>query len=119
MTLTIMERKLFLAPIGDSSQRVLDIATGTGIWAIDFADEYPSAEVIGNDLSPTQPSMSISAPPCQTTTNEYLCRVPPNLRFIVDDIESEWAYDTPLDFHPCSLSVLFYQGFQEVVEAML
>lgn len=28
MTLTIMERKLFLAPIGESPQRVIDIATG-------------------------------------------------------------------------------------------
>ncbi|KAL1961874.1 hypothetical protein VTN77DRAFT_954 [Rasamsonia byssochlamydoides] len=82
MTLTIMERKLFFAPIGPSLQRVLDIATGTGIWAIDFADEYPAAEVIGNDLSPIQPSM-----------------VPPNLRFLVDDIESEWTYENnPFDF---------------------
>lgn len=36
MTLTIMGRKLFLAPIGKSPQRVLDLATGTGIWAIQF-----------------------------------------------------------------------------------
>lgn len=27
----------------------------TGIWAIDFADEYPSADVLGNDLAPSQP----------------------------------------------------------------
>ncbi|GKT45993.1 uncharacterized protein ColSpa_06174 [Colletotrichum spaethianum] len=25
--------------------RVLDIGTGTGIWAIDFGDEHPDAEV--------------------------------------------------------------------------
>ncbi|KAL1986789.1 hypothetical protein VTN96DRAFT_5654 [Rasamsonia emersonii] len=81
MTLTVMERKLFLAPIGPSPQRVIDLGTGTGIWAIDFADQYPSAEVIGVDLSPTQPSM-----------------VPPNLRFLVDDIEAEWAYESPFDF---------------------
>lgn len=36
LNLKMMERKLFLAPIGPSPQRVLDIATGTGIWAIDF-----------------------------------------------------------------------------------
>ena len=36
MVLTIMKRKLFLAPIGPSPQRVIDIGTGTGIWAIDF-----------------------------------------------------------------------------------
>ncbi|KAL6406533.1 putative SAM dependent methyltransferase [Ilyonectria robusta] len=30
-----------LAPLSDKPQRVLDIGTGTGIWAIDFA-EYAS-----------------------------------------------------------------------------
>ena len=33
-----MEGRLFYAPIGQSPQRVLDIATGTGIWAIDFGN---------------------------------------------------------------------------------
>lgn len=36
MMLTMLDRELFLAPIGDSPGRVLDLGTGTGIWAIDF-----------------------------------------------------------------------------------
>lgn len=53
----------------------------TGIWAINFADEHPSAEVIGTDLSPIQPHW-----------------VPPNLRFEIDDAESEWAYESKFEF---------------------
>ncbi|KAK2011625.1 S-adenosyl-L-methionine-dependent methyltransferase [Colletotrichum eremochloae] len=71
--------KLFLAPIGDKPQRVLDLGTGTGIWAIDFADEFPSAEVIGVDISPIQPGW-----------------VPPNCRFQIDDFEEEWTW--PLEY---------------------
>jgi len=77
-----MGDRLFFAPIGATPQRVIDIGTGTGIWAIEFADEFPSAQVIGNDLSPTQPSS-----------------VPPNLQFYVDDVEDQWLYeDNPFDF---------------------
>ncbi|PWI64073.1 hypothetical protein PCL_00020 [Purpureocillium lilacinum] len=66
--------KLFKAPI-DRFDRVLDIGTGTGIWAIDMADEFPSAEVIGTDISPEQPSW-----------------VPPNCVFHIDDAQLKWTY---------------------------
>ncbi|KAL1990673.1 hypothetical protein VTN49DRAFT_6512 [Thermomyces lanuginosus] len=81
LCLKMLHRKLYLAPI-KRPQRVIDLATGTGIWAVDFADEHPEAQVIGCDLSPIQPSL-----------------VPPNVKFLVDDVESEWAYDRdPFDF---------------------
>ena len=51
--------KLHLAPIPEDVQNVLDVGTGTGIWAIDFADEYPSARVVGTDLSPIQPGLYV------------------------------------------------------------
>ena len=54
---------------------MLDVGTGTGIWAIDFADQFPGAAVIANDLSAIQPTW-----------------VPPNLSFEIDNAESEWAY---------------------------
>jgi len=76
--------KLFLAPIGEHPQRILDLGTGTGRWAIDVGDMYPEAEVVGNDLSPIQPSM-----------------VPPNVRFEVDDVESPWTHSAPFDFIHC------------------
>lgn len=73
--------KLFLAPIPDGVQEVLDVGTGTGIWAMDFADEYPSARVTGTDLSPIQPGF-----------------VPPNLSFYVEDMEATWSDTRKYDF---------------------
>ncbi|KAK1485031.1 hypothetical protein CCUS01_15364 [Colletotrichum cuscutae] len=40
--------------------RVLDVGTGTGIWAVQFGDDHPEADILGIDLSATQPS---SVPP--------------------------------------------------------
>ncbi|KAF2471728.1 S-adenosyl-L-methionine-dependent methyltransferase [Lindgomyces ingoldianus] len=71
--------KLFLAP-HRNFHKVLDVGTGTGIWAIEMGDAFPQAEILGNDLSPIQPSW-----------------VPPNVRFEVDDFESQWAFSTPFD----------------------
>lgn len=34
----MMHGKIFLAPIGPNPGRVIDIGTGTGIWAIDFGN---------------------------------------------------------------------------------
>lgn len=48
--LLITNGDLYQAPIDDPyTAKVLDLGTGTGIWAIDFANDYPDAEVIGMD----------------------------------------------------------------------
>ncbi|KAF7190415.1 Secondary metabolism regulator laeA [Pseudocercospora fuligena] len=54
---------------------ILDVGTGTGIWAIEMGDLYPEAEVVGTDLSPIQPQF-----------------VPPNVRFVIDDATDEWTF---------------------------
>lgn len=36
--LLLCDNKLHLAPIGKNPQRILDIGTGTGIWAMDMAE---------------------------------------------------------------------------------
>jgi SAM-dependent methyltransferase len=73
----ILGGKLTTAPIGTNPQRILDVGCGTGIWSIEAGtiipfkmsreesapltflpgDEFPSAQVLGVDLSPIQPSM--------------------------------------------------------------
>ncbi|KAK7409516.1 hypothetical protein QQX98_008300 [Neonectria punicea] len=72
----MLDDKLYLAPIGDNPQQVLDIGTGSGIWAIDMADQFPSAHIIGTDISPTQPVW-----------------VPPNVSFQIDDAQLDWTFE--------------------------
>jgi methylase of polypeptide subunit release factors len=47
--LLTLDGKLGLAPPNDPDAkvgRVLDIGTGTGIWAMDYGDEHPEAEEV-------------------------------------------------------------------------
>ena len=44
-----MEGALHKSPLKDPRE-ILDVGTGTGIWAIDMADRYPNAKVTGIDL---------------------------------------------------------------------
>ncbi|KUJ18903.1 S-adenosyl-L-methionine-dependent methyltransferase, partial [Mollisia scopiformis] len=79
-----LHEKLYLAPIGvepHNVRQVLDIATGTGIWAIEFSHLFPSAQIVGTDLSAIQPLY-----------------VPPNCRFEIDDAEDEWNFAEKFDY---------------------
>ncbi|EWY87185.1 hypothetical protein FOYG_11417 [Fusarium oxysporum NRRL 32931] len=81
MMLEATDGRLFYAPVRENPQRIADLGTGTGIWAIEIGEKYPSAEVLGLDLSPIQPTW-----------------VPPNVKFYVDDIEDEWLNGDDFDF---------------------
>lgn len=52
----LLDEKRYLAPIGPNPQQILDLGTGTGIWAMDIADQFPSAQVLGIDIAPIQPT---------------------------------------------------------------
>ena len=69
---------LHLAPVG-KTERVLDLGTGTGEWALAFADEHHDSEVIGIDLVPMQPTS-----------------IAPNCMFVVDDFTDTW--ESPFQF---------------------
>ncbi|RPB02319.1 S-adenosyl-L-methionine-dependent methyltransferase [Choiromyces venosus 120613-1] len=85
----LLDGRLFLSPL-DNPQRILDIGTGTGVWALDAAKTYPSAEVIGIDLSPIHPV-------CQQT-----------VRFEIGGAENDWTFP-PVHCQP--------GGYIELVEA--
>lgn len=63
--LLIANGDLYKAPIS-KPQRVLDIGTGTGIWAIDYATDHPEAEVIGLDLRYVSPPDTMNYEPDKT-----------------------------------------------------
>ncbi|EFX02118.1 methyltransferase type 11 [Grosmannia clavigera kw1407] len=78
----LLNGAFFLAPVKDNLKNVLDIGTGTGIWAIDVADQFPNAQVIGTDISPIQSIW-----------------VPPNAKFEIDDATQPWTWpDNAFDF---------------------
>lgn len=72
--------KHWIAPV-DEPRSIIDVGTGTGIWAMDVADDFPGSEVLGIDLSPIQPTV-----------------VPPNLQFVVQDLEEPWDMPGRFDF---------------------
>ncbi|KAK3489935.1 S-adenosyl-L-methionine-dependent methyltransferase [Neurospora crassa] len=71
----LLDGRLYDAPLPKKMENAIDLGTGTGLWAIDFADAFPNCNVIGTDISPIQPSW-----------------VPPNIRFEIDDYNKEWTY---------------------------
>ncbi|KAL4864719.1 hypothetical protein BDV12DRAFT_7925 [Aspergillus spectabilis] len=72
---------LYRAPIEPGVKSILDLGTGTGLWAIDIADSFPKAIITGTDLSPIQPTW-----------------VPPNCRFEIDDFELDWNFSQPFEY---------------------
>ncbi|EMC98318.1 hypothetical protein BAUCODRAFT_32337 [Baudoinia panamericana UAMH 10762] len=72
--------RLYFAPLYEP-RHAIDVGTGTGKWAVEFADRHPDCQVVGVDLSPNQPLM-----------------IPPNLSFMIDDAEDDWLYHHRFDY---------------------
>jgi SAM-dependent methyltransferase len=69
---------LHISPIDPESIRdVIDVGTGTGAWAVEFAAAYPDAKVLGTDLSPIWPKEN----------------VPRNCTFKLHNAEEEWVWE--------------------------
>ncbi|KAF6838462.1 methyltransferase domain-containing protein [Colletotrichum musicola] len=101
LALLTLGGRLGLAPPCDPEYKVgraLDVGTGTGIWAIQYADDHPETEVklpaiVLFVAANTWGNLGVLV---QWLTFER--RVAPNLRFEVDDIEEEWTYSQPFHY---------------------
>ena len=70
----LMDGHLCWAPI-QNPRTALDVGTGTGIWAIEFAKEHPDCQVVATDLSAIQPKDVVS-----------------NVEFVREDAEDDWTF---------------------------
>ena len=78
--LVMLHDQLHLAPV-EKFDRVLDLGSGIGLWAIGMADAHPSCTVLGLDLNPI---------------SDF---TPPNCELRVEDVRGEWLPDnTDFDF---------------------
>lgn len=66
----LVDGRLFFAPLSQTHppRSILDVATGTGDWAIQMGDLFPTTNIVATDLSPIQPD-----------------HVPPNVNFYIED----------------------------------
>ncbi len=81
--LMTLDDDLYISPIAaeKKAQLVLDVGTGTGVWAIEFAKRNRSSRVIGTDLSSMQPA-----------------ETPINCKFKIENAETDWTFSMPFDF---------------------
>ncbi|RSL93369.1 hypothetical protein CDV31_014751 [Fusarium ambrosium] len=102
----LLDNKLHLSPIPKYPKSILDLGTGTGIWAVDMAEMYPTAKILGVDLFPLQTKI-----------------VPPNVHFEIDNVEVDWRWgESIFDFiHARELTMTIYDWpnlVQEVYRAL-
>ena len=80
-----LDGRIFSAPLLPNVHSVADLGCGSGAWTLAFATQFPSAEVLGVDLTPP----------------ENLVDLPNNCTFVRANIEDEWAFvpsGTEFDF---------------------
>jgi SAM-dependent methyltransferase len=119
-----LDGQLHLAPIGPKPKNVLDIGTGTGIWAVEFGTG--SSLILPFTILKSPPSRSISLRPSNwhrslahpasivslvslsQPINSPIPSVPPNCQFEIGDAEDEWIFPMKFDYiHGRTLTTCF------------
>ncbi|KAK8102033.1 S-adenosyl-L-methionine-dependent methyltransferase [Apiospora sp. TS-2023a] len=70
----------FLSP-AVKPMTVLDVGTGSGLWALEFGQNNPGSRVLGIDIAPSTPPFHV-----------------PNCRFETMDVTEPWKIDPGFDF---------------------
>ncbi|KAF5694729.1 methyltransferase [Fusarium denticulatum] len=100
--LLTLHGELGLSPkIKEPAKRVMDVGTGTGIWAIEYADLHPEAQV---------------ALTLRLRIANLSLRVPPNCAFEIDDLEKEWMWTEPFDFIFCRVMTGSFADMEKFVQ---
>lgn len=82
LVFNVLGRKHYCAPVRSQvGNRVLDMGTGIGDWAMAFGDHDPTSVVIGIDITPVQPVWTA-----------------PTVAFQLHDIEDEWTFTETFQF---------------------
>lgn len=55
----LCDGRLHIAPLSNP-RRILDLGTGSGIWAIEMGEKFPDATISGVDLSVIQPELYVT-----------------------------------------------------------
>ncbi|KAH6971232.1 S-adenosyl-L-methionine-dependent methyltransferase [Ilyonectria sp. MPI-CAGE-AT-0026] len=71
----VFRGRFHLAPISSKPRRVLDVGTGPGTWALEFAQKHPYCSVLGVDIEPVKPAATRS-----------------NCSFMTVDITHDWDF---------------------------
>ncbi|KAJ4391238.1 hypothetical protein N0V93_004855 [Gnomoniopsis smithogilvyi] len=97
--LLMLEGRLSLAPFVSDPPEVLDIGTGTGIWAKQFARKHQGSNVIGTDLSLIQTNVNL----------------PANCSFVREDSEELWVFDKQFDYIHWRLMLTCFNDFRGMI----
>ncbi|KAL8950683.1 MAG: hypothetical protein Q9222_003293 [Ikaeria aurantiellina] len=89
---------LHLAPINNPTSSILDVGTGSGIWALAYAAKHPNSHVLGIDLSPVKPRTSV---------------IPSNCTFATHNAETDWGFLGPHQQFDLIHSRFLVQGFHD------